>query len=270
LQSLYDRIDIVAQQIVAEAKGRGHAAAPLHRFKLEPLRQKRPPVDVETWMLVDGIMPDESSLPVPKRVKIGRPKGRKNKVNDPGCVSEDTVERAESGRAKKRKRNTGFTAGVDSQSHAAGEGFIADLKDNARKRVEQAISSGLSDATRPSNTPELDQTLHTIALTSHEESLIDPDIDLVGHTTPKATREVDTNGSPVMTMVGLRMMDDSAHQLHDDSAEQDIHSEDETTYPDDWPSETLNDSRVLEQEVERGDAAANLQDYLSRLSNDVE
>jgi hypothetical protein len=71
-------------------------------------------------------------------------------------------------------------------------------------------------------------------------------------------------------MVGLRMMDDSAHQLHDDSAEQDIHSEDETTYPDDWPSETLNDSRVLEQEVERGDAAANLQDYLSRLSNDVE
>jgi hypothetical protein len=81
MQAMYDRIDLAAHQLVSEAKGRGHAAAPLHRFKLDPLRQKRPPPDVELWMLQDGIMPDDSVLPVRKRLQIGRPRGRKNKVN---------------------------------------------------------------------------------------------------------------------------------------------------------------------------------------------
>jgi hypothetical protein len=215
-------------------------------------------------MLVDGIMPDESTLPVPKQVKIGRPKGRKNKVNELGC--EDPVDQIESGRAKKRKRASGIAIGLDSESQHSIEGSTQRMKDSSVKRVDQAISREVSLNTRPDMADEAQRTLNIVALPSHEDSLIDPEIDIVDHTGEKA-HAGQTCGSPVMEMVDLQMMDDTG--------DQNSHSVNVSTYPAEWSSDAVNDIKILpeqetESSVDRSDARSDLQDYLMRFSNVVD
>ena len=262
LQNLYDRIDIVAQQIVTEAKGRGHAAAPLHRFKLDPLRQKRPPSDVEPWMLVDGQMPDELTLPVPKRVKIGRPKGRKNKVNELGSPGNDLPEHNGGTRPKKRKRTTRHGEG----NH---QPLLEDLNDTMTLKVlkhhQPTLASGHSADVLDTN-DDAGRTLNIVALPSTEDTLIDPEIEIAGPSgaSPDANRVHSLHGSPGLHLVDLNMIDASAsHNAASGS---------EATYPAEWADQATGGSGDMQEQglESRSDTRSDLQDYLMRFSNVVD
>ena len=172
LQAMYERIDIAAQQLVTEAKGRGHAAAPLHRFKLDPLRQKRPPSDIETWMLQDGTVPDESTLPAPKRVQIGRPKGRKNKVKVSHSPSSSTKDVAiVTSTVRKISKNASPSAG----SSRVSSGHPINLRN-----AEISYAFEVDHNTSMENVTASEQIgpLTIVALPSPDHALVDPALDL--------------------------------------------------------------------------------------------
>lgn len=251
---------------MAEAKGRGHAAAPLHRFKLEPLRQKRPPADVEAWMLVNGIMPDESTLPVPKRIKIGRPKGRKNKVNEPSSAQDEQAVRSDWSGAKKRKRSdrNGESEQHDQQPSYPGENGLSQTRSS--KRDYQAISSALSADPRPNGTDTTDRTLTIISLPTGEDALIDPEIQVEG--TSRDHRQVE-QAHPTHDPQGMDMVD---LDINDASTPHNPPSLLDSTYPADWSDDPAGGIKgISEQEVElpEGETShtrAELQDYLMRFS----
>jgi hypothetical protein len=169
---MYERIDIAAQQLVTEAKGRGHAAAPLHRFKLDPLRQKRPPSDVETWMLQDGTVPDETTLPTPKRVQIGRPKGRKNKVKVSPSPSTSTKDVAvDTSTICKKSKDASPAAG----SSRSSSGHPINLR-NAE--ISYAFEVDHNASMEDVAASEQVEPLTIVALPSPEHPLMDPALDL--------------------------------------------------------------------------------------------
>jgi len=198
---MYERIDIAAQQLVTEAKGRGHAAAPLHRFKLDPLRQKRPPSDVETWMLQDGTIPDESTLPAPKRVQIGRPKGRKNKVKvsqSPSSSTKDVNVDTPTGRKNSKKASPATGSSRGSIGHPinlrnAEIAYTFDVDHNASM-------GGVTES-------EQVEPLTIVALPSPDHPLMDPALDLrpLPHTnTAQSTRDSSNSAITHMALADMQ------------------------------------------------------------------
>lgn len=94
LNAMYDRIDAMAAVLVMEIKGKGHAAAPLRRFKLNPLREKMPPKDAdEPWMFIDGIVPERMEAAKrprkPRKPKAGSSAKKRKASHENGSPAKD-------------------------------------------------------------------------------------------------------------------------------------------------------------------------------------
>jgi hypothetical protein len=208
-------------------------------------------------MLVGGVLPDESSLPLPRRVKIGRPKGRRNKVSESKANLSDP---------NQPSPNIGIRRCTSKRSIGQYDEDISDLQTNnegllIHEQKQELDNVGQDPAELQSSDIEHineSQSLGIVALPTAHQSVIDPHIESEDNSANSSSISPLTRNDPDMELVNMDMVDSTP------VPNEEIVSNGGRTYVWSGTQEMLLDGDHSRGTDDRGPA---IQEYLMRFSS---